>query len=53
MPFKKHISLFLVFFISFTTSIRDQHGHQVAQTRLSVSKPAAAPPLLAQVKAPK
>jgi hypothetical protein len=51
MSFKKHISLFLVFFITCSTSIRDQHSQQVASARLPLNKSAQAY-LLAQVKVP-
>lgn len=51
MSFKKHISLFVVFFISCSTSICDQDGQQTAY-RQSVGKTGQFRPLLAQLKTP-
>jgi hypothetical protein len=53
MPFKRHIFLFLVFFISCSTSIRDQIGQKEAVACLSVEKCAPAPALLAHTKVAK
>jgi hypothetical protein len=51
MPFKKHVFLFLVFFITCSTSIRDQIGHEVAEARLAINKTVPTlQPLLAQIK---
>jgi hypothetical protein len=53
MPFKRPIFLFLVFFISCSTSIRDQIGSKEAVDCLSVEKAAPTPALLAQTKVSK
>lgn len=49
MSLKKHISLFLVFYISCATSIRDQDGQQAA-LRHSAVKYAHSRMLVAQAK---
>jgi hypothetical protein len=49
MSFKKHISLFLVFFVSCSTSIRDYQGQQTVLRQATV-KPVPVQPLLAQIK---
>jgi hypothetical protein len=51
MSFKKHIAMFLVLFISCSTSIRDQDGQQ-AVLQHSAVKSAHSRLLLAQVKVP-
>jgi hypothetical protein len=50
MTCKKPLFLFLVFFISCSTSIRDQISQQTAVARLSVEKAVPAPAMLAQTK---
>jgi hypothetical protein len=50
MPFKKPIFLCTIFFISCSTSLRDQIGREAAIASLPVMKPVPAQPLLAQAK---
>lgn len=48
MPFKRHITLLVVFLVSCTTSIHEQQDHQQLAYGQALQK--ASQPLLAQIK---
>lgn len=51
MPFKRHITLFVIFFVSCTTSMQEQQDHQRAAYGQVLQK--TTQPLLAHIKTPK
>jgi hypothetical protein len=51
MPAKRHIYLFLVFFISCSTSIRDQIGQKLTNDPVTLDISVPIQPLLAETKA--
>lgn len=51
MPFKRHITLFVILFVSCTTSIHEQQDHQQLAYRKALHK--TSQPLLAQLRTPK